>query len=97
MDAGISRSHRAASASSHQLLSTSSTSPQCPAKSNSYDKHRSPNAPAGGPSAGGGGSTNTRRRMIPNGFPKRVVQSPRDEHRLQTSLSLPETPIFARG
>lgn len=42
-------------------------------------------------------SSSTRRRQIINGFPKRSAQSPREERRLQTSCSLPETPIFARG
>lgn len=42
------------------------------------------------------GST-TRRRFISGAFPKRSAQSPREERRLQTSCSLPETPIFARG
>ena len=42
------------------------------------------------------GST-TRRRFVSGAFPKRAVQSPREERRLQTSCSLPETPIFARG
>lgn len=42
-------------------------------------------------------STSSRRRMMSTGFPKRSGQSPREERRLQTSCSLPETPIFARG
>jgi len=42
-------------------------------------------------------STSSRRRLISSGFPKRSVQSPREERRLHTSCSLPETPIFARG
>lgn len=43
-------------------------------------------------------STNSsRRRLASSGFPKRSAQSPREERRLQTSCSLPETPIFARG
>lgn len=42
-------------------------------------------------------STSSRRRLMSNGFPKRSAQSPREERRLQTSCSLPETPIFARG
>lgn len=41
-------------------------------------------------------STSSRRRLISSGFPKRS-QSPREERRLHTSCSLPETPIFARG
>ncbi|XP_055595728.1 uncharacterized protein LOC129746201 isoform X2 [Uranotaenia lowii] len=46
---------------------------------------------------------NSRRRIITGGgggiggFPKRTAQSPREERSLQTSCSLPETPIFARG
>jgi hypothetical protein len=35
--------------------------------------------------------------LASSGFPKRSAQSPREERRLQTSCSLPETPIFARG
>lgn len=42
------------------------------------------------------GST-SRRRLTSGAFPKRTAQSPREERRLQTSCSLPETPIFARG
>lgn len=42
-------------------------------------------------------SAHSRRRIISGAFPKRAVQSPREERRLQTSCSLPETPIFARG
>lgn len=43
-------------------------------------------------------SSSARRRVVNNnGFPKRSAQSPREERRLQTSCSLPETPIFARG
>jgi hypothetical protein len=42
-------------------------------------------------------STSSRRRLQSSGFPKRSAQSPREERRLQTSCSLPETPIFARG
>lgn len=42
-------------------------------------------------------STSSRRRLASSGFPKRSAQSPREERRLQTSCSLPETPIFARG
>lgn len=42
--------------------------------------------------------SNSRRRVIPAGYPGRRQQhSPREERRLQTSASLPETPIFARG
>lgn len=42
--------------------------------------------------------SSARRRVVNNnGFPKRSAQSPREERRLQTSCSLPETPIFARG
>lgn len=40
---------------------------------------------------------NSRRRIIPGGYQKRTAQSPREERCLQTSCSLPETPIFARG
>lgn len=42
-------------------------------------------------------NSTSRRRLISSGFPKRAAQSPREERRLQTSCSLPETPIFARG
>lgn len=42
------------------------------------------------------GST-SRRRLTSGAYPKRSAQSPREERRLQTSCSLPETPIFARG
>ncbi|XP_058820220.1 mucin-2 isoform X3 [Topomyia yanbarensis] len=40
---------------------------------------------------------NSRRRIITGGYQKRTAQSPREERCLQTSCSLPETPIFARG
>lgn len=40
---------------------------------------------------------NSRRRLVSGAFPKRSMPSPREERRLQTSCSLPETPIFARG
>ncbi|XP_052563873.1 uncharacterized protein LOC120414646 isoform X7 [Culex pipiens pallens] len=42
---------------------------------------------------------NSRRRVITGGYQKRTAQSPREERSssLQTSCSLPETPIFARG
>ncbi|XP_053696056.1 uncharacterized protein LOC128743487 isoform X2 [Sabethes cyaneus] len=40
---------------------------------------------------------NSRRRIITGGYQKRTAQSPREERSLQTSCSLPETPIFARG
>ncbi|XP_065078715.1 mucin-2 isoform X2 [Ochlerotatus camptorhynchus] len=40
---------------------------------------------------------NSRRRVITGGYQKRTAQSPREERCLQTSCSLPETPIFARG
>ncbi|XP_055645081.1 uncharacterized protein LOC129780626 isoform X2 [Toxorhynchites rutilus septentrionalis] len=40
---------------------------------------------------------NSRRRIITGGYQKRSAQSPRDERSIQTSCSLPETPIFARG
>ncbi|XP_063698803.1 putative uncharacterized protein DDB_G0277255 isoform X2 [Culicoides brevitarsis] len=44
------------------------------------------------------GSINSRRRVIPAGYPRRAAQSPtKEERRLQTSCSLPETPIFGRG
>lgn len=39
----------------------------------------------------------SRRRVIPSGYPRRPLHSPKEERRLQTSCSLPETPIFARG
>ncbi|KAG5674576.1 hypothetical protein PVAND_004530 [Polypedilum vanderplanki] len=42
-------------------------------------------------------TSSSRRRLASSGFPKRSAQSPREERRLQTSCSLPETPIFARG
>lgn len=42
-------------------------------------------------------SSSSRRRLASSGYPKRSAQSPREERRLQTSCSLPETPIFARG
>lgn len=38
---------------------------------------------------------NGRRRLISGAFPKRSIDSS-NERRLQTSCSLPETPIFAR-
>lgn len=37
------------------------------------------------------------RRYVSYGTKRSLKQSPREEHRLQTSCSLPETPIFARG
>lgn len=40
---------------------------------------------------------NSRRRLVSGAFPKKSMPSPREERRLQTSCSLPETPIFARG
>lgn len=44
------------------------------------------------------GSINSRRRVIPAGYPRRAAHSPtKEERRLQTSCSLPETPIFGRG
>lgn len=43
------------------------------------------------------GAASSRRRLQSGAFPKRAAQSPREERRLQTSCSLPETPIFARG
>lgn len=39
---------------------------------------------------------NGRRRLIAGAFPKRSIDSSTNERRLQTSCSLPETPIFAR-
>lgn len=39
---------------------------------------------------------NSKRRLC-SAFPKKSMPSPREERRLQTSCSLPETPIFARG
>uniref|UniRef100_A0A1A9VZY2 Uncharacterized protein n=1 Tax=Glossina brevipalpis TaxID=37001 RepID=A0A1A9VZY2_9MUSC len=44
----------------------------------------------------GGGGYGTR-RYVSYGTKRSLKQSPREEHRLQTSCSLPETPIFARG
>ncbi|KAI8038139.1 hypothetical protein M5D96_009180 [Drosophila gunungcola] len=44
-----------------------------------------------------GGSGSYQRRYINYGTKRSLKQSPREEHRLQTSCSLPETPIFARG
>ncbi|EDX05751.1 GD21633 [Drosophila simulans] len=44
-----------------------------------------------------GGSGSYHRRYINYGTKRNLKQSPREEHRLQTSCSLPETPIFARG
>lgn len=58
------------------------TSPHYPGHNGSHDAQH--------------GST-TRRRFMSGAFPKRAAQSPREERRLQTSCSLPETPIFARG
>ncbi|XP_017154234.1 uncharacterized protein LOC108163456 [Drosophila miranda] len=48
-------------------------------------------------SCGDGGSGSYQRRYINYGTKRSLKQSPREEHRLQTSCSLPETPIFARG
>lgn len=44
-----------------------------------------------------GGTGSYQRRYINYGTKRSLKQSPREEHRLQTSCSLPETPIFARG
>lgn len=46
---------------------------------------------------GSGGSGYGTRRYVSYGTKRSSKQSPREEHRLQTSCSLPETPIFARG
>ncbi|XP_034471667.1 uncharacterized protein LOC117779544 isoform X2 [Drosophila innubila] len=43
------------------------------------------------------GTGSYQRRYINYGTKRSLKQSPREEHRLQTSCSLPETPIFARG
>ncbi|KAH8375067.1 hypothetical protein KR093_002611, partial [Drosophila rubida] len=43
------------------------------------------------------GSGSYQRKYINYGTKRSLKQSPREEHRLQTSCSLPETPIFARG
>lgn len=40
--------------------------------------------------------SNSRKRM-PGAYIKHTTPSPHEERRLQTSCSLPETPIFARG
>lgn len=51
-----------------------------------------------GPSyEGSGGGGYGTRRYVSYGTKRSLKQSPREEHRLQTSCSLPETPIFARG
>lgn len=42
------------------------------------------------------GISNSRKRM-PGAYLKHTTPSPHEERRLQTSCSLPETPIFARG
>lgn len=72
--------------------------------------YRSPsfNSTSSGGSSGGGPhhpgtlppelpGMNSRRRLVSGAFPKKTMPSPREERRLQTSCSLPETPIFARG
>lgn len=41
--------------------------------------------------------TNSSRRRVTCGFPKRAAQSPQQERRLPNSCSLPETPIYAKG
>ncbi|XP_061391538.1 uncharacterized protein LOC133326939 [Musca vetustissima] len=46
---------------------------------------------------GSSGSGYGTRRYVSYGTKRSSKQSPREEHRLQTSCSLPETPIFARG
>ncbi|EDW63219.2 uncharacterized protein Dvir_GJ14178 [Drosophila virilis] len=61
-----------------------------------------PQPPMGtmGSSCDGGsvaGTGSYQRRYINYGTKRSLKQSPREEHRLQTSCSLPETPIFARG
>ncbi|EDW78191.2 uncharacterized protein Dwil_GK24870 [Drosophila willistoni] len=48
-------------------------------------------------SCGEGATGSYQRRYINYGTKRSLKQSPREEHRLQTSCSLPETPIFARG
>ncbi|GAB0099348.1 uncharacterized protein DMENIID0001_152040 [Sergentomyia squamirostris] len=84
MDAGFSKSYRNGS--------YSSTSPHGPGTLPSEL------AGVGGGGCGGGGTgIGSRRRFMSGAFPKRSGQSPREERRLQTSCSLPETPIFARG
>lgn len=73
--------------------------------------YRSPsfNSTTSGSVGGGGGhhpgtlppefnpGMNSRRRLVSGAFPKKTMPSPREERRLHTSCSLPETPIFARG
>lgn len=73
--------------------------------------YRSPsfNSATGGGGGGGSGGhhpgtlppelpgMNSRRRLVSGAYPKKSMPSPREERRLQTSCSLPETPIFARG
>ncbi|KAH8298272.1 hypothetical protein KR018_012350, partial [Drosophila ironensis] len=56
-----------------------------------------PQPPADGMIGGAGGTGSYQRRYINYGTKRSLKQSPREEHRLQTSCSLPETPIFARG
>ncbi|XP_075149284.1 uncharacterized protein LOC142223302 isoform X2 [Haematobia irritans] len=50
-----------------------------------------------GPSYDGSGGSGYGTRRYGYGTKRSSKQSPREEHRLQTSCSLPETPIFARG
>nr|XP_013119211.1 unnamed protein product [Stomoxys calcitrans] len=50
-----------------------------------------------GPSYDGSGGSGYGTRRYGFGTKRSSKQSPREEHRLQTSCSLPETPIFARG
>ncbi|XP_055685551.1 uncharacterized protein LOC129791411 isoform X3 [Lutzomyia longipalpis] len=83
MDAGFSKSYRNGT--------FSSTSPHGPGTLPSEL------AGVGGCGGGGGSGIGSRRRFMSGAFPKRSGQSPREERRLQTSCSLPETPIFARG
>ncbi|XP_059619220.1 uncharacterized protein LOC132263461 isoform X5 [Phlebotomus argentipes] len=82
MDAGFSKSYRNGT--------FAPTSPHGPGTL--------PSELAGGVGGCGGNGIGSRRRFMSGAFPKRLSgQSPREERRLQTSCSLPETPIFARG
>uniref|UniRef100_A0AAG5CWG4 Uncharacterized protein n=1 Tax=Anopheles atroparvus TaxID=41427 RepID=A0AAG5CWG4_ANOAO len=64
-------------------------------RNGSFGSSTSPHAPGTLPPDLPG--CNSRRRVITGGYQKRTAQSPREERSLQTSCSLPETPIFARG
>lgn len=58
-----------------------STSPHTPGSTRSHDRM----------------PLSSSRKRMPGSYMKHTTPSPHEERRLQTSCSLPETPIFARG